>query len=52
MRRMPDGDGFYVFNDEVKAYVELISYNRLLESARRRNRPFFRVLGLSTTLRD
>ena len=52
MRRMPDGDGFYVFNDEMKAYVELISYNRLLESARRRNRPFFRVLGLSTTPRD
>lgn len=52
MHRMPDGDGFYVFNDEMKAYVELISYNRLLESARRRNRPFFRVLGLSTTPRD
>jgi hypothetical protein len=48
MKRMPDGDGYYAFNDDEKAYVELISYNKLLESARRRNRPFFHVLGLST----
>jgi hypothetical protein len=52
LRPMPDGDGFYLFNEPMNAYVELISYNRLLESARRRNRPFFRVLGLSTTPRD
>jgi hypothetical protein len=48
MRRMPDGDGYYLFNDEQRAYVELISYEKLYQKAWQRNRPFFYVLGLST----
>lgn len=50
MRRMPDGDGFYVLNDD--AYVELISYEKILQNARRRNRPFFHALGISTTSKE
>ena len=45
---MPDGDGYYLFNKDEKAYLEVISYDRLLSSAKRRNRAFFKVLGIST----
>lgn len=52
MKRTPDTNGFYVFNDDRKAYIEVLSYQKMLESARRRNRPFFNVLGLSTVPRS
>lgn len=48
MQKMPDGDGYYLFNKDEKAYLEVISYDRLLNSAKRRNRAFFKVLGISS----
>ncbi|EIT72012.1 hypothetical protein [Hydrocarboniphaga effusa] len=43
-----DGMGFFGYNDAFKAYIEVSSYDRLLVSARERNRAFFDKLGLPT----
>jgi hypothetical protein len=41
--------GYFGYNANFKAYIEVISYDRLLNSARERNRAFFDKLGLPTT---
>lgn len=41
--------GYFGYNANYKAYIEVISYDRLLNSARERNRAFFDKLGLPTT---
>ena len=41
-----DGMGYFGYNNSYKAYVEVISFNQLVRSARERNRAFFDVLGL------
>lgn len=46
LRLTPDRRGFFGYNDNFKAYVEGISFDRLLEMARRRNHAFFDRLGL------
>jgi hypothetical protein len=38
--------GYFGYNQNFKAYVEVISFDRLLNSARERNRAFFDKLGL------
>lgn len=48
MRRTPDQGGFYAFQDDLGAYVEVLSYDKMLAMARKRNWPFFSVLGIST----
>ena len=42
----PDDGGLFGYNHNYQAYVEVISFNRLLEMARRRNHAFFDRLGL------
>lgn len=42
----PDKRGFFGFHRNYNAYVEIVSYDRLLEMAHRRNRAFFDRLGL------
>jgi len=42
----PDGMGFFGFNPNYKAYIEVISFNQLVKSAKERNRAFFDKLGL------
>ncbi|OQY42175.1 MAG: hypothetical protein B6240_14295 [Desulfobacteraceae bacterium 4572_87] len=44
--KTPDGDGYYFFNPTHNAYVELISYRKLLEDAKKRNRILFDKLGI------
>lgn len=44
--RTPDGDGYYFFNTTHNAYVEMISYRKLLEDAKKRNRILFDKLGI------
>jgi len=44
--RTPDGDGYYFFHPFHKAYVEMISYRKLLEDAKKRNRILFDKLGI------
>lgn len=46
LRLTPDRRGFFGYNDNFKAYVEVISFDRLLEMAHRRNHAFFDRLGL------
>jgi hypothetical protein len=41
--------GYFGYNTNFKAYIEVISYDRLLNAARERNRAFFDRLGLPTT---
>lgn len=40
--------GYFGYNPNYKAYIEVISFDRLLNSARERNRAFFDKLGLPT----
>lgn len=41
-----DGMGYFGYNDNYKAYIEVISFDQLTKSARERNRAFFDKLGL------
>lgn len=41
--------GYFGYNPNYKAYIEVISFDRLVNSAKERNRAFFDKLGLPTT---
>lgn len=43
-----DGMGFFGYNPNYKAYIEVISFNQLVKSAAERNKAFFDALGLPT----
>lgn len=43
-----DGEGYYFQPPNMPAYIEVISYDRLLRNAQRRNRILFEKLGLSS----
>jgi hypothetical protein len=43
-----DRQGYFGYNPNYKAYIEVLSYDRLLNGARERNRAFFDKLGLPT----
>jgi hypothetical protein len=42
----PDGLGHFKYHDKLNAYVEIISYRKLLKDAKQRNRVLFDKLGL------
>ena len=44
--KTPDGLGYYDFNKTYNAYFEILSYNKILNDARKRNRVLFDKLGL------
>lgn len=44
-----DGLGYFGYNPNYKAYIEVISLDRLLNAAKQRNRAFFDQLGLTAT---
>lgn len=44
-----DGMGYFGYNESHKAYIEVFSFDRLLNSAIERNRAFFDKLGLPST---
>lgn len=48
LTRTSDGLGFFTFKQNFKAYVEVISFDRLINMAKERNRMFFDKLGLPT----
>ncbi|HDR9039084.1 TPA: ATP-binding protein, partial [Burkholderia vietnamiensis] len=48
LRVTSDRQGYFGYNDNFKAYIEVISFDRLLNAARERNRAFFDKLGLPT----
>jgi hypothetical protein len=48
-RRTPDNLGYYGFNEALNAYYEVISYNKLLSDAGKRNRVLFDKMNLPTS---
>lgn len=44
-----DKMGYFGYNDNFNAYIEVISFDRLVNAAKERNRAFFDKLGLPTT---
>lgn len=49
MLSTPDNLGYYVYNPALSAYVEIISYTKLLQDAKKRNRILFDKLHLPVT---
>lgn len=46
LRPTHDALGYFGFNDRVKAYIEVMSFDRLINMATERNLAFFDKLGL------
>ncbi len=44
-----DGMGYFGFNKEFETYIEVISFDKLVLSAKERNRAFFDKLGLPSS---
>jgi hypothetical protein len=47
--KTPDNLGYYDFNKTYNAYFEILSYDKILNDARKRNRVLFDKLGINTT---
>lgn len=47
LKRTADGLGYFGYKGNVNAYIEVISFNRLVNAAKERNRAFFDKLGLA-----
>ena len=47
MTATPDGEGYFVYNSDYKSYVEIISYDKLLKDAQKRNQVLFHKLCIS-----
>ena len=47
-KKTPDSMGYFKFHDKYNAYIEVISYQKLLKDAKMRNRILFEKLGLPT----
>lgn len=50
LTRTPDGQGFFGFNKNYNAYVEVMSYTKMVSDAKKRNMAFFEKLGLPTAI--
>jgi hypothetical protein len=46
LEKTPDNQGFFGYKKHCRAYIEFISYTKLLTDAKQRNRVFFDKLGL------
>ncbi len=44
-----DGLGYFGYKASYKSYIEVVSFDRLINSAKQRNKAFFDKLGLPTT---
>ena len=47
-KKTPDGMGYFRFHDKYNAYIEVITYQKVLKDAKNRNRILFDKLGLPT----
>ena len=45
-KKTPDDNGYYMYHDKYKAYIEVIPFDKVLHNAKQRNRAFFKTLGL------
>lgn len=46
-RPLPSGDGFFFFNDNYNMYVEIMSFDKILNDSRERNRVLFDKLNIT-----
>lgn len=46
-RPLPSGDGFFFFNDNYNMYVEIMSFDKILNDSRERNRVLFDKLNIA-----
>lgn len=46
LKRTHDGLGYFGYKSNANAYIEVISFDRLVDAAKQRNRAFFEKLGL------
>ena len=44
--KTPDGRGYYRYHDKKKAYIEILSYDKVIQDAMKRNKILFDKLGL------
>ncbi|MEG0669120.1 MAG: ATP-binding protein [Clostridium sp.] len=45
-KHTPDKMGYYLFNDTYNAYVEILSFNKIIKDTKKRNRILFDKLGI------
>lgn len=43
---MPGGNGYFLFTNNYNAYIEIISFNKVLQDCKKRNNILFKKLGL------
>lgn len=46
-RPLPNGDGFFNFNDNYNMYVEIMSFDKVLQNSKERNKVLFEKLNLT-----
>lgn len=46
-QRLPGGRGYFGYNKNLKAYMEVLEYAELVKDARLRHEPFFKELGIN-----
>lgn len=51
LTKMPDGQGFFGWKRDYNAYVEVISYSKLVSDAKKRNKVFFDKLSIPSGVR-
>lgn len=47
---MPDGNGYFMYHSKRKTYIEVVSYAKVVDDAKRRNRVLFEKLGIAIKL--
>lgn len=50
LKQKPDGAGFFGYKSDYNAYIEVITFDDLLQSAYERNKAFFDKLGLCNSI--
>ena len=48
LKRTDDAMGYFGYKESFRSYVEVISFDRLVNAAKQRNKAFFDKLGLPT----
>jgi hypothetical protein len=51
LEETPDGQGFFGYKKGYRAYIEFVSYSKLLDGAKQRNLAFFEKLGLPLVIK-
>jgi len=51
LEKTPDGQGYFGYKKHYRAYIEFVSYSKLLEDAKQRNHAFFEMLGLPVMIK-